>query len=95
MNAIPHGQTLAFLFLGFGGKGRAKRATIPFLAEARRTLARAQLPSMPTRYAIIWRVLPVHLQLLPLVDLAQDIITLSNKAPSQEGVYSLKTENMF
>ena len=48
-NAIPYGQTLAFLFLGFGDKGRAKQATIPFLAEARQALARAQLPSIPTR----------------------------------------------
>jgi len=61
-----------FLFLGFGGHGRAKRAAIPFLAEVRRTLARTQLPSMPTRQAIVWRVLPAHLQLLLLVSLSPD-----------------------
>jgi hypothetical protein len=43
-NVIPYGQTLAFLFKGFGGKGRAKRATISFLAETRGTLARAPRP---------------------------------------------------
>jgi hypothetical protein len=64
-NAIPIGQTLDFLFKGFGGKRRAKRATIPFLAEARSTLACAQLPSLPTRYAIVWRGLPVHLYVIP------------------------------
>jgi hypothetical protein len=48
-NAIPYGQTLAFLFWAFGGNKQAKRYAIPFLAEARRTLARAQLSTMPTR----------------------------------------------